>query len=254
MARTSPPTAAAPGPTDSTCGRPGADRNARGLPAGAGRRKTVPVRALLLISALLASLAAAPARAHPHVFVDVGLSFETDGQGNLAWVEVTWAYDDLFSMLILSDYGLDPDGDMQLTEAERAELIGFDLADWPEGFEGALFIDTAGGKLSLGPPESLSLEMEDGHIVTRHRRPVSAEVPGRMTVRAYDPSYYAALSMIGEMILPDGCTGQLTEADEAAADETVENLGDPGEEDFFDTVEVGRYYADTLEVSCEPRS
>ncbi len=214
----------------------------------------MPVRALLLISALLASLAAAPARAHPHVFVDVGLSFETDGQGNLTGVEVTWAYDDLFSMLILSDYGLDPDGDMALTEAERAELIGFDLADWPEGFEGALFIDTAGGKLSLGPPEALSLRMEDGQIVTRHRRPVSTEMPRGMTVRAYDPSYYAALSMIGEMILPDGCTGELTRADTAAADETVETLGNTGAEDFFDTFEVGRFYADTLEVTCEPLS
>ncbi|MEQ8898483.1 MAG: DUF1007 family protein [Roseovarius sp.] len=214
----------------------------------------MPVRAFFLISALLVSLAAAPARAHPHVFVDVGLTFETDGQGNLTGIEVTWVYDDLFSMLILSDYGLDPDGDMQLTEAERAQLIGFDLAAWPEGFEGALFIEADGSKLSLGPPEALTLRMEDGHIVTRHRRPVRADIPVRMTVRAFDPSYYAALSMSGEVNLPAGCTGKLAEADEAAADEKVETLGNTSAEDFFEAVEVGRYYADTLEVTCEPLS
>lgn len=212
------------------------------------------VRICFLISALLCCLAALPAQAHPHVFVDVGLTFETDGQGNLTGVEVTWAYDDLFSMLILSDYGLDPDGDMQLTEAERQQLIGFDLQEWPEGFDGALFIEAAAGKVSLGPPRALSLRMEDGHIVTRHRRPVSVDIPRQMTVRAFDPSYYAALSMSGEMVLPDGCAGTLTEADETAADEKVETLGNTADEDFFEAVEVGRYYADTLEVTCEPLS
>lgn len=213
------------------------------------------MRRLLIIPALLASLAAAaPARAHPHVFVDVGLSFQTDAQGNLAGIEVTWAYDDLFSMLILSDRGLDMDGDMTLTEGERAELIGFDLTDWPEGFEGALFIETEDGKLALGPPEALSVRMEDGHIVTRHRRPVSAVLPARMNVRAFDPSYYAALSMTGAMTLPEGCAANLSEADEAEADEQVESLGNTADEGFFDAVEVGRYYADTLLVTCDPLS
>lgn len=212
------------------------------------------VRRLLIISALFASLASAPARAHPHVFVDVGLSFQTDGQGNLTGVEVTWAYDDLFSMLILSDRGLDTDGDMVLTEGERAELIGFDLSDWPDGFDGALFIETAAGKVALGPPEALSVRMEDGHIVTRHHRPVVSAVAADMTVRAYDPSYYAALSMSGEMNLPEGCEGELSEADEAAADDKVESLGNTADEGFFDAVEVGQYYADILVVRCDPSS
>lgn len=212
------------------------------------------MRRVLIIPALLASLAATPVAAHPHVFVDVGLTFETDGQGALTGIEVTWSYDDLFSMLILSDRGLDADGDMVLTEAERAELIGFDLTDWPEGFEGALFVETEAGKLSLGPPEALSIRMEDGHIVTRHRRPVTAAGSGDMTVRAFDPSYYAALSMTGAMTLPEGCTGKLSEADDAAADEKVEGLGNTADEGFFNAVEVGRYYADTLIVTCEPLS
>lgn len=213
------------------------------------------VRRLLLIPALMACLAvAAPARAHPHVFVDVGLTFETDGQGNLTGIEVTWAYDDLFSMLILSDRGMDMDGDMTLTEDERDALIGFDLTDWPEGFDGALFIETAAGQVTLGPPEALSVRMENGQIVTRHRRPVTPVRPGKMTVRAYDPSYYAALSMTGAMELPAGCVGSVTEADEAAADEQVEDLGNTADEGFFDAVEVGQYYADRLVVTCEPLS
>ena len=60
-----------------------------------------------LMLALVLCLPLGNARAHPHVFVDVGLRFEADGRGNLTGVEVTWRYDDFFSLLILSDMGLD---------------------------------------------------------------------------------------------------------------------------------------------------
>src|SRR6056297_2811011 len=75
------------------------------------------LRALAL---LLTTLCAPAAWAHPHVFVDVTLRFLPDAEGRLTGVEVTWAYDDFFSLLVLEDRGLDADGDMILTEAERA--------------------------------------------------------------------------------------------------------------------------------------
>ena len=62
-----------------------------------------------------ALLAAPVAQAHPHVFVEVGLRFVSQPDGRLSGVEVTWRYDDFFSLLVLEDRGLDPDGDMVLT-------------------------------------------------------------------------------------------------------------------------------------------
>jgi len=211
------------------------------------------LRGLILSGTVaLAVLAAPAARAHPHVFVDVGLRFETDGQGRLTGVEVRWAYDALYSMLVLSDRGLDTDGDMTLTPAERARLNGFDLRDWPQGFEGALFIETAAGKVALGPPEALSVRLEEGRLVTRHRRPFGPVAPARLEVRPYDPSYYAALELSGALHLPDGCTGEIVKPDRSAADARVERLGDAGTEAFFAEVEVGIQYADTLVVTCAP--
>lgn len=208
-------------------------------------------RAVLI---LMACLAAPVARAHPHVFVDVGLRFETDAAGRLSGVVVSWAYDDLYSLLILSDRGLDPDADMVLTESEQATLLGFDLTDWPEGFDGALFIETGDGRLPLGPPEALSVGLEDGRLVTRHRRPLSADLPRQFTVRPYDPSYYAALGLAALPELPEGCTGEIVTPDRAAADAKVEALGGSGDEMLFEEVEVGVYYADTLVVTCAPGS
>ena len=204
------------------------------------------------IAGLLACLVAAPrAQAHPHVFVDVGLRFEADAQGQVTGVEVTWAYDALFTLLILSDYGLDGDADMVLTEAEREVLAGFDLMDWPEGFDGALFIEAGSGPVLLGSPKAVSVHIEDGRLITRHRRPLGPVAPGGLTVQPYDPYYYAALSLTGEVALPEGCTGQVQGADRAAADARVDDLGGAQNEATFEEARVGVYYADTLVVACE---
>ena len=196
-------------------------------------------------------LMASRAVAHPHVFVDVGLSFHTDEAGAVSRIEVTWRYDSLFSLLILSDRGLDMDGDMRLTGAERADLLGFDLKAWEPGFDGALFLRKAGERITLGPPEALSVELVDGRLVTRHARPLAAPVaPGDLVVRPYDPSYYAALSLSGEVDTPAGCEARIMPPDRQAADAKVAALGGFGDEATFEEVMVGGYYADTLVLSC----
>jgi len=206
------------------------------------------LRALLLLCCLIV---APMARAHPHVFVDVGLAFHADDQGALTQIEVTWRYDTLFSLLVLSDRGLDPDGDMALTEAERAMLLGFDLTDWESGFNGALFLTHQGADVALGPPEAISIGLEDGHLVTRHMRPLKTPlVAGDLVLRPYDPSYYAALSLTGEVVPPAGCKDSIIPPDKQAADAQVEALGGFANESTFEEVLVGRYYADTLILSC----
>lgn len=204
----------------------------------------------VFLAAVFACLAVPQVRAHPHVFVDVSLRFEADGQGRITGVEVTWAYDELFSLLILSDHGFDSDGDMALTQDERAALLGFDLQDWPEGFEGALFLEARGARVPLGAPEALSVALEEGKLVTRHRRPVPGARADGLAVRPYDPSYYAALSLGAVSGLPEGCRSEIIPPDIAAADAKVESLGGAGREAVFEEVEVGIYYADTLEVTC----
>jgi ABC-type uncharacterized transport system substrate-binding protein len=200
-------------------------------------------------------LFAAPmAQAHPHVFVDVALRFLSDDQGRLTGVEVTWRYDDFFSLLVLEDRGLDGDGDMTLTEEERAALTGFDLEHWEPGFEGALFLHDAGQKLQLGAPRATHAAMQGGRIVTKHIRPVSLIDPNGLTVRAYDPSYYGALDLIEVSGLPENCKTDIIDADTEAADAKVNELGGVGLEAVYDEVQVGIFYADEVRIACAPSS
>lgn len=135
----------------------------------------------------------APLWAHPHIFVDTGLAFRFDDKGQLAEIEVTWAYDEFYSLLITEDRGLDPDFDGILTEDEKAQLVGFDM-NWTEGFNGDLVIVQNGTEIALSAPRQATARFEDGRIITTHVRTVQGTVAVGPPIEAkpYDPTYYTA--------------------------------------------------------------
>ncbi|WP_284264553.1 DUF1007 family protein [Roseicyclus amphidinii] len=215
----------------------------------------LPLRPLVL-SFCLSLCAALPGLAHPHIFVDAGLRLIRDAEGRVTAVEVTWRYDELYSLLLAEDYGLDPDYDLQLTEAEIAATLGFDL-NWSAGFEGGLVLRQGGAPLEIGAPEPVSLAMlETGQLQTTHRRPVLGAEPGAaLEAQVYDPEFYIAFEMILEMEVAGapGCAAELIRADLDAAYAVLERaLDDIGgavaAEDNFPA--VGAYFADRVVFSC----
>lgn len=212
-----------------------------------------------LILASLLCLVAAPLAAHPHVFVETTLHFRQDDQGRITEVEVTWVYDDFFSLLIFEDLGLDPDGDAQLTDAEFQKLWGFDLENWYEGFEGDLYLYQAdGAKVPLGDPRATRIDVEEGRIVAGHRRAVPEVSPIGLDVLQYDPTFYVAYELAGGVTFEQSCTAQVVSADIEAAldarDKALEEalLGDG--EDVFEYVELGIHFADRVVLRCDGQS
>lgn len=205
------------------------------------------IRASILISLL--TLWPQNLRAHPHIFVDAGLVIDFEA----GVVEVTWRYDPLYSLLILQDYGLDQDFDMQLTQAEVATLMGFDL-NWNSGFEGGLVIEADDVALTLGAPEAVSVTLTpDGQIEAVHRRQVS--LGGQdLRARIYDPAFYIAFDTtlaVGQR--GRDCAITLQEPDLAAAEamllSALDALPDPMmAEDNFPA--IGHVFADQVIMSC----
>ena len=206
--------------------------------------------------ATLAVLAAPlPVLAHPHIFVDSGLKLEVDAEGFLKAAEVTWVYDDFYTLLVFEDMMLDSDFDGALTPAELERLKGFDL-NWVDGYEGDLYLTQRDTQLSLGAPEHLSTEVRDGVIITRHRRPVTEPVPvlaNGVTARMYDPTYYTAYDLNRGVEITGPCAAQVTPPNLDQAYTLVEELlySMPTEqaEDAFP--EVGSAFASTVAVACE---
>ena len=205
--------------------------------------------------ALLAALLPLPAAAHPHVFIGTGLTLILDADNRLAAIRVTWSYDELYSLLVLEERGLDPDYDGVLTPEELASLNGFDMA-WVEGFPGDTYAFAGGEPLALGPPTDHATTIEEGRIVTAHTRTVAA-VPAAaaVSVKAYDPTFYTAYEISRGVAVEGGtgCTADLVPADLDAAYTMLEELlygprsAEWAEDDF---PEVGEAFADEVRLTC----
>ncbi len=194
-------------------------------------------------------LCAPAAGAHPHIFVDTALRLVTDEAGQITGVEVSWTYDELYSLLVLEDMELDDDYDGVLTEAELKTLHGFDM-NWVAGFAGDLYASDGADDLALGPPQPRDTAFEDGKIVTRHYRALEAGPVPTITLRAYDPTFYTAYDLTGGVHAPEGCNVAIDRPDLDAAYAVVEEKLKDLPPDPDDYPAVGDLFADTVRVTC----
>lgn len=211
---------------------------------------------LPLAATLLAWLPGGAA-AHPHIFIDAGLVLILDEDGRITGAEVTWVYDELYTMILLQDYALDEDFDLSLTEDEVAGVIGFDL-NWNGGFDGGLHLSRGGVDLALGAPEPVSLRLtSEGQLASVHLRPVTdAVATGEVEASIYDPEFYIAYEMTGDMATRGAdCAPTLVRADLDAAyaqmEEAMSMIGGAiSAEDNFPP--LGESFADRVRFACAP--
>lgn len=217
---------------------------------------------LSLLAPFLAALAltAAPARAHPHEFIDAMLELHFDASGALELIGVEWRYDAFTTMLILADLGLNPAADA-LSPEDEAVLAGFDL-NWVEGYNGDLWPMQGETPLVLGAPQPVATTLEDGQIISRHLRPVLTPVDpvtGPLVIQVYDPEYYIAYTIAGQATIAgrDDCRARVFVPDLSAASARLEAVLDELyaggvadiEEDF---PAVGRDFAEEIRLDCTP--
>jgi polyphosphate kinase len=208
--------------------------------------------------ALALVLAAGPAAAHPHIFIDTELEVIFDDQGRATHLRVTWIYDDFYSLLTVEDRGLDPDGDGVLTPEESAALQGFDM-NWDAGFAGDTYALSGAAEVALGPPGDWTARYEGGRVISTHLRALAAPVrpaPDPLIVQVYDPGFYSAYYISAQPVLtgaPPGCTVQVFEPDRDAADAILQAALDElaGTVDIeMEFPAVGAAYAEEARITC----
>lgn len=206
---------------------------------------------------LLSCLAAGPALAHPHVFIDTKIEVLLNDRNEATGLRITWTYDDLYSLYIVGDMGLDPDWDGKLTPEEVTRLSGFDM-DWIEGFEGDTYALMADKPLALSGPRDWMAGYAEGKITSTHVRDFAAPVPvGEvpLVVQAYDPGYYVAYAIPFDPVVTGGagCTAQvfvpdLDAAAQALQDALAEYTPDVDLEAEFPA--VGANFAEEVRLTC----
>ncbi|MEM1077516.1 MAG: DUF1007 family protein [Pseudomonadota bacterium] len=217
-------------------------------------------RAALLASAMAVS--GAPVVAHPHIFIDTGVTLIFDESGKLGAVRFVWAYDDLFSLIVLEERGLDPDFDGILTETEVASLSGFDM-DWDAEFEGDSYLLSGEAGLPLSRPLEWDATYGEYRIVSTHLRALETRVAvgaEPLILQIYDPTYYTSYEINLPVRLenaPEGCSAQVFVPEPGAASaqlraalEEFSGSFDPFLEVGFPA--VGELFAHEVRVTCAP--
>jgi ABC-type uncharacterized transport system substrate-binding protein len=200
--------------------------------------------------------------AHPHIFIDAGVTLVFDDAGDLGAVRIVWAYDSLFSMLVVEEAGLDPDFDGVLEPGEAEQLSGFDM-NWIEGYAGDSYVLAGGVDMAMTRPLEWDAAYEGGRVVSTHLRALEDRVPvgaEPVIVQLYDPTFYTSYEITLPVRLenaPEGCRADVYVPDPEAASEQLlaalqEFAGsdDPFFEDDFPA--VGELFAHEVRVTCAP--
>jgi ABC-type uncharacterized transport system substrate-binding protein len=202
-------------------------------------------------------LAAGPALAHPHVFIDTRIEVILNEANEATALRISWTYDDLYTLLFLGDLGLDPDGDGLLTPEEEARMNGFDM-NWVEGFEGNTYVLMDEKPIAISGPRDWTASYGDGKLSSTHVRdllvPVKVgEVP--LIIQAYDPGYYYAHLIVPPAAVTGGkgCKAGVFEPDLDAADAALQAALQEYTPDVDVELEfpaVGANFADEVRVTC----
>lgn len=211
--------------------------------------------------ALMAGLAVSPAFGHPHVFIDTGLEVIFDADGRVTAVRIEWAYDDLYSLLVIEDRGLDADYDGVLTPEEQASLHGFDM-QWEPDFPGDTYALLGAAELALGGPQDWTTRYDGGRIISTHLRHFAEPVVlagAPLVLQVYDPGFYSAYAITGTPVLTgrQGCSAQVFEPDRDAADAILqaaidELAGSTEIEGEFPA--IGAAYSEEAQITCNAPS
>lgn len=207
--------------------------------------------------AFLGCLLAGPGLAHPHVWIDTRIEVILNDANHATGVRIGWTYDDLYSLYIVGDMGLDPDWDGTLTPEEEARLSGFDM-NWDPGFPGDTYALLGKAELALSPPVEFSASYAEGRITSTHLRlfdqPVPVgEVP--LIVQVYDPGYYVAYAIPFDPVLQGGgdCVAEVYGPDLDAADEELQQALSEFTPDVDLEMQfpaIGRAYSEEVRITC----
>ncbi|MCW5697123.1 MAG: DUF1007 family protein [Bauldia sp.] len=174
-------------------------------------------RAPAAILTLAALFAAAPALAHPHIFIDARAELVFDGDGRIVSVRHIWQFDSAWSAYAVQ--GLDADGNGFLSTAElqpMAELNVTSVAEY--GYFTSLTI--GGVSAAFVPPTEYFLDIYGTQLVLFFTLPL--DIPrapaGVVELQVYDPEYYVAFDFdpAQPMLLVDAPAGCMARFEAAA--------------------------------------
>jgi ABC-type uncharacterized transport system substrate-binding protein len=165
--------------------------------------------ALRILLALAAVLVAAPARAHPHVWVTMHSELVYAPDGSVTGIRQHWAFDDMFSAFAIQ--GLEAKDNGAFSRAELAPLAKTNVESLKE-YDYFTFATADGNKAPLGDPLPDYFADYKDSVVTLHftlpfKTPVKAKL---LKIDIYDATIFVDFSFAKDKPValagaPDAC-------------------------------------------------
>ncbi len=149
------------------------------------------------LAALLTMLAAGPALAHPHIFIEARAAITFNDAGEVVSVHNSWTFDEAYSAYMVQ--GLDKNGDGKLTPDELAELAKVNIESLPDVdfFTAA----KANGKMqAFGTPRDEGLVYENKVLTLSFTLPLKTPAAANRSfgIEIGDPTYFVAFEVGAE--------------------------------------------------------
>jgi len=154
-------------------------------------KQAAPAVALVLAASCIG---AAPAAAHPHVWVSVQTEVVYEN-GSVTGLKHRWTFDELYTAMAIE--GLDKNGDGKYDRQELDELAKVNM-DGLKEFDYFTYPKLGEAPIKLGEPKDAWLEHANGilslHFFLPLGAPVLADAAG-FNYSVYDPSFFIAFDL-----------------------------------------------------------
>lgn len=211
------------------------------------------VQKLLLTALLCAS--AAPAFAHPHVFVDAKLEVVAGPDNTVKELRNTWRFDEVFSSSVLMDF--DKNADLKLDASELhdiANTIRSSLGDY--GY--FTFITASGATIKAAKPLVFNADYKNNRLlvyfITKPEKPIP--IKGNLSFGVHDPTLYTAIDFKSDsdlVVTGDGFKKCKATVVRPNPDDVIKQNQASLTEAFFNDptgTDMGKLYATRLDLAC----
>lgn len=141
-------------------------------------------------------VAASPARAHPHVWIEMRSDLVFNDQGQVAAMNLQWTFDDGYAQMALD--GLDTNGDGVYSQDELTQLTQENLASLKD-YDYFTVIRYNGEKQRFAPVTEYGQIYSNGKLQLYFQVPLATPIDpakGEIIAKVYDPDFFIALDYV----------------------------------------------------------
>ncbi len=197
----------------------------------------------------LTLLTAAPALAHPHVWVKASAEVVYAPDGKVTGVKHRWSFDEAYSSFATQGLGT---GGKPPTRAELADLAKVNTESLVD-FDYFTVAKVDGKKQLFAEPKDYWLDLENGVLTLNFTLPLTAPAkPSRaMGLEIYDPTYFVSFSFVeGDAVKAGpGCSVTVTRP---KTPETMpsQNLSESFFSSLSPNADFGLQFANRAVIAC----